>query len=365
MVLHSTLEAVDAQLQRATCPEDVFGTDPKTTFKRLAVSVFPDHADPSDKDYATQVAARLSELRGEAEAKIAAGTYGDRKPYKDKSSYTPFTVTTGKYEITLEDLIATGTVSTIHQTSLKGDKTGAMFFTKVARTPSNNDLLEAEFRNLQVITKRDPDPEKEKWFKGWRVYVPYPVSSFSFVGEKGEKRKANLLTIPPYKSYTGEELRSIFKDGVDPNHVYWIYRRLLLTAWMAHVRGRNHGAITPDHVLIYPKEHGLVLLDWTASTVLGKEHTPIRDAKWKDLLPPELKDKKPTSTTSDIYTCSSFALYLLGSQKVPPQIKSFLEKCTCANPQSRPDDAEVVYTEFGTLLERVNGKRKFVELVIP
>ena len=37
----------------------------------------------------------------------------------------------------------------------------------------------------------------------------------------------------------------------------------------AHINGVIHGAVLPEHLLIHPEFHGLVLIDWTCAVTPG------------------------------------------------------------------------------------------------
>lgn len=65
-------------LQKARCPEDVFGASVKTSFRQLARAVHPDFngGDP----LASKAAELLNHLKHAADERMAAGTWGQRRP---------------------------------------------------------------------------------------------------------------------------------------------------------------------------------------------------------------------------------------------------------------------------------------------
>ena len=80
-----------------------------------------------------------------------------------------------------------------------------------------------------------------------------------------------------------------------------MWRRLLVGLGWAHRAGVVHGAVLPEHVLIHPAEHGLVLVDWCYSVAPG-ERIPALVAKHRDGLPagggrPEAGRRRPPTSS--------------------------------------------------------------------
>src|SRR5687768_15772422 len=96
-ITRESLLELDATFRAARCPEDVLGA--LTTgdaggalfrvYGSLSRACHPDLAAAVDADLAGEVFARLAEWKRKAEAKLGAGTYGDRMP----DAYAPVTLT--------------------------------------------------------------------------------------------------------------------------------------------------------------------------------------------------------------------------------------------------------------------------------
>ena len=188
-----------------------------------------------------------------------------------------------------------------------------------------------------------------------------PLARFTITDAERRRRDGILIGVPTGRCFTARQLREEkFTGGVEPKHVWWILRRLLMTLWMAHLQGRVHGAVTPDHVLVYPSQHGLVLLGWTASARIGAESVPLYDPAWET--PPEVAAKALASVPIDLYGAASVALYLLGDEEknVAPPIRRLLARCRDPKSGRRPQDAERLHSLLGDLL----GKREFAEMVV-
>lgn len=54
-------------------------------------------------------------------------------------------------------------------------------------------------------------------------------------------------------------------SGIDPRHVVWIWRRVLDMLGFIHPLGWMHGRINPEHLLVHPRDHGILLIGWRAA----------------------------------------------------------------------------------------------------
>lgn len=379
MATRSTLEAMALAFDRATCAEDVFGalkgtSSEKTVALKVQLRHFaklchPDNAPTEDKSLATRAFQSLSKWEASARHKIESGTYGDKQSGFSTAPYTPVELLIRGKTLTLTGLIAEGVFAGVHRARLEGETQGALFV-KHARDARDNDLLQREFSVLKALHSPDADPQSEAFFASQRAYVPCPVSSFSILDEHNIKHRANLLRVPDARAYTAQTLRQDkFPAGIEPKHVWWIFRRLLLTLWMAHLKGFIHGSVTPDHLLVFPEEHGLVLLDWTCAAKIGEEHVPAINPAFRDYYPPELARKEAAMPPADLFMAASTAIWMLGGNPaahripdtVPDALKHALLRCLDPVARRRPQDAEAFHNEFGVLL----GHRVFAPMVIP
>jgi hypothetical protein len=62
--------------------------------------------------------------------------------------------------------------------------------------------------------------------------------------------------------HTFAEVREAYPTGVAAHHSAWIWRRVLEVLSFAHRSGVAHGAITPAHLLVHPREHGVLPVGW-------------------------------------------------------------------------------------------------------
>ena len=91
------------------------------------------------------------------------------------------------------------------------------------------------------------------------------IAAFSDVHGNTPALRAVLAAIDDLGPDLVVNLGDIASGGVDPRDAAWMWRRLLVALGFAHRAGVLHGAVLPEHVLIHPGEHGLVLVDWCYS----------------------------------------------------------------------------------------------------
>jgi serine/threonine protein kinase len=132
----------------------------------------------------------------------------------------------------------------------------------------------------------------------------------------------------------------------------------------AHRAGVIHGAVLPEHVLIQPAEHGLVLIDWCYSVPAPASRLTAVVARYRDWYPPELLTGGVGGPDLDIWLATRCMTELTGAA-LPHRLASFAAGCTLASPRRRPDDAWQLLAEFDELLGRLYGPRRFRPFAMP
>lgn len=133
---------------------------------------------------------------------------------------------------------------------------------------------------------------------------------------------------------------------LDPEHVAWITERTLNALLYLHHHGVVHGDLKPQNIIVQPKTHSVVLVDFglavvkpTASTKsLG--YTPV-------FAPPEQIAGKPLLPESDFYSLGMCMVYALSGDinatkrrdvpaVTPDPMCRFIKKLVVNDPLSRP-----------------------------
>jgi len=335
--MNSELELLASRLHEAR-PEEIFGTEPEAVFRRLAKVAHPDRNEPSDRGLAEATFKRLTELFNEATRRRGTGLYG--------TSERLVTVRTKDRVYEVGRQLYSGDKSTIFSCD------DGLF--KVTRSPVDNDLLTQEAQALRTLNEGDHEQ--------FRNYVPGLVDSFTFK-EAGTavNRRVNVLSVPD-GLFSLEEVRTAYQRGVDPHHVAWIWRRLLVALGFAHRNGLVHGAVLPSHVLIHPDQRGLVLIDWAYSST-GEPIKAI-SSSYRAWYPSEVLEKRTPTAATDLYTAARCMSYLLEGADTPPTIRSFFAGTALERQSTRPQDAWALKDEFDAVIDRL-WKREYRPLPMP
>ncbi len=157
---------------------------------------------------------------------------------------------------------------------------------------------------------------------------------------------AMVMSYIPGPTITQIREKSDYKHGIDPEHIGWIADRLLNILKYLHMHGVVHGDIKPQNVIIQPKDHTVVLVDYGLSGVM-----PDGKTKTKGYTPyfaaPEQIDRKPPIPQSDYYSLGMLLVYALGGDvaqadvpvpaNVPDAMFNFIKALIKPDPLKRPD----------------------------
>jgi serine/threonine protein kinase len=357
----SAMSDTIAQILRANCPEDVFGNLPgspleqlgavRTTFRQLAQACHPDRQ-PGNPDAAVAFE-KLRELRTAADTAIKAGSYGRRhgitKPIILTSRTRSYTLSSQSQRSDLADLYSAVT-----------DPPDRQFLLKVAREAQDNELLVTEAQVLRHLRTADR-PEAA----GFLPMLPKLIESLRLTST-GPGRQVNAFVRAP-GFYSLEQVREGHPHGLDPKHMAWMFRQLLLVLGYLHRRQVVHGAVLPHHVLIHPA-HDLLLVDFTAAVREPGStgaHIPYVSERYEDWYPPEVTAKQPPEPATDIAMAARCMSYLMAGQPVPTRIEGFLASCSLPRLSRRPQDAWITRTEFTRLIEDLWGPRRRIPFTMP
>jgi hypothetical protein len=330
-----TTAAAIAMIEAAAGPGDLFGPDAGRSYRRLARLTHPDTR-PGDHRAAAAFA-KLADLWRQR-------YLGDRGT-----------------------LAARGDLANLYRTG-RG-------LLKVARDPADNDLLDAE---AAALTRIGGSVDVR-----FGAYFPVLAQVQRLVDPRsGAERRANLIgeldgfislaqVGTPFggaafgggASGGGASGGGASGGGVDPRDAAWMWRRLLVALGAAHRAGVVHGAVLPEHVLIHPADHGLVLVDWCYS---GRPpyRLPAIVARHRDRYPPEVLAGQPAGPDADIWL-ATYCMTGLTGDRLPAPLAAFARGCLLASPRRRPQDAWALLHELDELLGRLYGARKFRPFAIP
>ncbi|MGH3303065.1 MAG: molecular chaperone DnaJ [Streptosporangiaceae bacterium] len=312
-----TAEEALTLIETAACPRALFGRDAGRDYRRLARLTHPDAHPGSPR--AAAAFARLAALWRQHCGRTTPGR-----------------------------LSCAGDIANLYE-----HERGLV---KIARDPADNDLMDREAAALRGL-QAGGDARL-------RPYVPALVECQRHRDpDTGAERRANVLG-RLYGFVTLAEVHAAYPGGLDARDAAWMWRRLLVAAGFAHRAGVIHAAVLPEHVLIHPAQHGLVLVDWCYSiTAPGglAAAVPARYASW---YPPEVGDCRPPGPDLDIWLTTWCMTQLIGDP-IPAPLAAFARGCTLRSPGRRPADAWRLLAELDAVLERLYGPRKFRPFTMP
>lgn len=344
-VLTVTLRTID----QAATPADLFGdrpadgdlADAHRAYLLLARAVHPDAAPDHRKNAASAAFTKLSSLW-----MAFAGTTG---------SAGPTVMTTARSSYVLIGRRAVGDIANLYDVRFERDAVLTSGVLKLARNPRNSDLLAAEARVLRIL--RDRGDAK------YAAYAPELIDSFRHRDPSGVERRANVFA--PLAGFMSlAEVRCAYPDGLDARDVAWMWRRLLVALGYIHSAGIVHGAVLPEHVMIHPEQHGLVLIDFAYAVDEPGQRLAAMVPHRADLYAPEVVAKQPVSPATDIYMAHR-TLETLFDDVTPRQLHAFVAGCTLDDPAQRPSDAWALLNEYDELSEQLFGPRRFRPFAMP
>lgn len=289
-------------------------------YRMLVKMVHPDVAPAGRGPAATAAFARLAVLWGVRDGRV---------------------LTTRRATYRVGGPVAAGDIAELH--AVDGDAA----LLKLPRSPGDNDLLRAEADALSTLAA-DGDPK-------FRAYAPRLLESFTHEDAGRVRRTANVIA--RQRGFVSlAEVQAAHPGGLDPRDVAWMWRRLLTGLGWAHRAGLVHGAVLPEHVLIHPDRHGLVLVDWCYAVPAGAT-VPALVARHRAAYPPEVPARQPATAATDIFMATGLMLRLLRDPPAP--LRRFARGCRYDRPRMRPQDAWRLLAELDELLDDLYGPRRF------
>ncbi|HEU4323227.1 MAG TPA: DnaJ domain-containing protein [Roseiflexaceae bacterium] len=343
-------------LRYATVPEEVFGDLPDRTtgalkrrYRELATIAHPDH-NPRAPDAAAEAFKTLQQWYDAAQRKLSAGVYG---------AAPLITIASRQHRYVGYEPPLAGDLCDLYP----ADADGTRVLLKVARSPRNNDLLEAEAKALRII---------ERGLTGQQVRAHFPtlIEQVLITDTAGARHCTNVLRAEEYVSLA-QVLRA-YPAGLDLRDAAWMFNRILAALAVAHGLGLVHGALLPSHVLLRLSDHNGMLIDWCYSTAPGEPLLAVSPPYAGDY-PPEVAARQPATFATDLYMAAMCLLRMLGGdpagQQLPPSVprpvQALLRACLIPAPQRRFHDAWELYDEFQQILNQLYGKRTFRHFHMP
>lgn len=268
--------------------------------------------------------------------------------YEEKQAKASvFEVVTKKTTYTVSGLAHAGSVGNLYDCKFPKDREIQLGLLKLPRSVRDNDLIISEAKFLKTIQDSGNSA---------RVFFPRFEEAFKHRDRATRIDRAGHVTraVPGFVSLA-EVLRA-FPAGLDARDLAWIWRRMFIAITLLSDLEIVHGSVVPEHVLIRPVDHSVMVTGLTTSVSFGNTIKILGgDRKF---FPPEVLNKEPVSAATDIcMLCVTMGVVL--RLDAPKQIRSFIKGCTFDRMKVRPQNPLILLDEFDDLLERLYGPRRF------
>ena len=129
---------------------------------------------------------------------------------------------------------------------------------KLARSDAALTALEREEQVLDALQALDGPGA---------AYFTQRLPQAAGIGKVESTTKSALIQRAP-TGYWGSLAQVLhnFPSGIDPRHAVWVWRRMLEVLGFVHRHGWAHGRLSPDHLLVQPRDHGILVIGWSGAT---------------------------------------------------------------------------------------------------
>lgn len=158
----------------------------------------------------------------------------------------------------------------------------------------------------------------------------------------------------------GRNIEQIIKKhkAIHPEDVCWITQRSLHALYYLHSNGVVHSDVKPQNLIVHPKDHNAILVDYGLSSFRPKADTEAIGYT-EVFAAPELTQGRPPIPESDLYGLGLTMMYALGGDVmakahapgVPDPIRVFIDDFLRYDPTDRPN------WEKGDLVKRLSDIR--------
>lgn len=240
---------------------------------------------------------------------------------------------------------------------------------KVARALSDADLIAREYEVLSELNGSSAQGAEH-----FSRLLPQPVAHGEAKDGEGTRRPAAVYLWRSGFQHTFVHALEAHSGGVDPRAAVWMWKRTLELLGFVHRSGYVHGAVLPPHLLVHPRDHGVVLVGWCSA----QRHTrsrplPATSSAWRAFYPEDVWQGAAPSTATDLAMCTRSVAYVLGgdpaSGRVPGSVPEPLARLirTHSDPSHREvtDDAWHLKERVDAAAREAFGPPRFVHFSMP
>lgn len=276
-------------------------------------------------------------------------------------------ISIGERHWALDKCVAQGEIADVYFGQLARWPT-ELVLVKLLRDRQNLRLFDNEWEALQMLQASEA-PGAETF----TTLLPQPVmhgdiSAGSFIGRRG-----NIYRWASGFFHTFKEVMQTYPQGIPPQAVIWVWRRILEMLSFIHASGMAHGAVLPAHLILQENEHGVRLAGYSTAGRIGQKLLTISE-DFISIYPESIHSNPLLTTHLDIMMSARSMIAILGGNPangampttVPGRLAEIIKRVALADPDhpSR-QDAWALREELGEIAPQVFGPPRFIPIVMP
>jgi serine/threonine protein kinase len=350
-------------------PEELFGDLGSTpgeqmhqldlSFKSFIKLYHPDRyvRQPAELFYVTEIVKNVNSLRQQAVEKIKIQAYGDT----DACDYKGV-IQTPQCDYFVKDLLVEGSLADIYRGYYLDAADSAQprkeVVIKIIADRANNGLVDQEAAFYRTLTHR--------CFPGFIESFRTPQGNHAIVLSYIADGYDLIELVRRYR-------QQYHVPGIPQEHLVWILDRFLSALGLLHENGILHGNIQPDNLIIQPRNHNGLLIDFLHCRIDPQPEDIFRVVNPLYCAPEVLTRRFKPHPVSDIYALGWCMIEMLGGTggrlddaiALHPSLRTFLQKMTLPDPAKRAADAWALAGELKKLRQQLYGKKpNFIPLNI-
>lgn len=187
---------------------------------------------------------------------------------------------------------------------------------KALRAREDADLLANEWRTLTAL-----HASEARGADFFARMIPQLVAHGAMTGA-AEKAPATVYRWRSGFVHTLDDVARAHPRGVDPRAAVWMWKRALELVGWVHRSGYVHGALTPAHLLVHPRDHGVTLVGWGTSCSVHEGRLPALVAAARDYYPDDAWARRAASPATDLATLARSIARALGGDPAKGSVPS-------------------------------------------
>lgn len=240
---------------------------------------------------------------------------------------------------------------------------------KIARAREDGDLVAREYEVVGELHGSDAQGAEH-----FSRLLPQPVAQGPVTDPGGLERAAAVYRWRSGFQHTFGDILDAYPAGVDPRAAVWLWKRMLELLGFVHSAGYVHGAVLPPHLLVHPRDHGVVLVGWSSALRYASGRPlPARSGRHEAFYPAAVWNGTPPTPATDLAMSARCLASVLGGDpatgSVPASVPAPLAELVRI--QADPEHREA-YEHAWLLKDRVDaaareafGPPRYIPFTLP